>query len=117
MPGAPGPEGELHAHDYRLEVVVERADLGDGEMVVDLDLLEAALTNLTARMKDRDLRTIRPEGTEVVTVEVLARWVHRELAEVVRGAGGQALAVRVWESEVAFGGYRAPTDPHPNPPL
>ena len=29
MPGMEGPEGELHSHDYRIEVVVERATLDD----------------------------------------------------------------------------------------
>ncbi len=28
MPGMPGPEGERHHHDYRIEVVVERRELG-----------------------------------------------------------------------------------------
>ena len=42
------------------------------------------------------------------TVEILARWFHERLAGAIRGAGGEALAVRVWESPTAFGGYRAP---------
>ena len=44
---------------------------------------------------------------EAVTVEVFARWVHDTLAPVVLAAGGETLAVRVWETAVAFGGYRA----------
>jgi 6-pyruvoyltetrahydropterin/6-carboxytetrahydropterin synthase len=31
------------------------------------------------------------------------------LADVVRRAGGETLATRVWESPAAFAGYRAPT--------
>ena len=50
MPGLPGPEGQLHDHDYRIEIVVDREQLD---------------------------------------------------------AGGETLAVRVWETPVAFGGYRA----------
>jgi hypothetical protein len=38
---------------------------------------------------------------------VFARWVHDSLSPVVAAAGGEALAVRVWESPAAFGGYRA----------
>jgi 6-pyruvoyl-tetrahydropterin synthase len=70
MPGLPGPEGQLHDHDYRIEIVVEREQLDSRGMVCDLDVLEAALTQLTS-------------------------------------AGGEALAVRVWETPVAFGGYHA----------
>jgi 6-pyruvoyltetrahydropterin/6-carboxytetrahydropterin synthase len=45
-PGVEGPEGELHAHDYRLEVVVGRADLGDRGMLCDLDILDAPLAGV-----------------------------------------------------------------------
>ena len=35
----PGPEGELHAHDYRFDVVVGRGELDEHGMVCDLDVL------------------------------------------------------------------------------
>lgn len=108
MPGMPGPEGELHDHDYRIEVVVDRERLGERGMVCDLDVLDAALTELTGRIDGRNLEEIRPDGAEAVTVEVFARWVHDTLAPSVAKAGGDMLTVRVWETEVAFGGYRAP---------
>jgi 6-pyruvoyltetrahydropterin/6-carboxytetrahydropterin synthase len=108
MPGAPGPEGELHAHDYRVEVVVERRELDVRGMVCDLDVLNAALAEIIAEVDGQDLERIRPKGAAAVTVEVFAGWVHARLAEALRGAGGDVLAVRVWESADAFGGYRAP---------
>jgi len=76
-------------------------------MVCDLDVLEAALTELTSRVEGRNLEEIRPAGAEAVTVEVFARWVHDTLSPAVAAAGGESLAVRVWETPVAFGGYRA----------
>lgn len=108
MPGVEGPEGELHAHDYRLEVVVGRDDLDDRGMVCDLDVLDAALTEVADRLRDADLEVIRPADAEAVTVEVFARWLHAELAGPVRAGGGEYLAVRVWESPTAFGAYQAP---------
>src|SRR5207237_10038740 len=73
MPGLPGPEGELHDHDYRIEIVVDREQLDDRGMVCDLDLLEAALTQLTSRVEGRNLEEIRPAEAQAGTVEVLAR--------------------------------------------
>jgi 6-pyruvoyltetrahydropterin/6-carboxytetrahydropterin synthase len=108
MPGVEGPEGELHAHDYRLEVVVGRSDLDDRGMVCDLDLLDEALTQVADRLRDRDLEAIRPPSAEAVTVEVFAKWLHDELADTVAAGGGHHLAVRVWESPTAFGGFAAP---------
>jgi 6-pyruvoyltetrahydropterin/6-carboxytetrahydropterin synthase len=108
MPGMPGPEGQRHHHDYRIEVVVERRDLDERGMVCDLDLLEEALADLTARIEGKNLEdVIQPADVEAVTVEVFARWTYQTLADVVRQAGSETLAVRVWESPTAFGGYRA----------
>ncbi len=108
MPGMPGPEGQRHDHDYRIEVVAERADLDDRGMVCDLDLLEGALADLTALIEGKDLEdAVQPPDDQGVTVEAFARWAHATLAGVVRQAGGQTLVLRVWESPTAFGGYRA----------
>ena len=62
---------------------------------------------LTSRVDGRNLEEIRPAEAEAVTVEVFARWVHDSLSPTVLAAGGETLAVRVWETAVAFGGYRA----------
>jgi 6-pyruvoyltetrahydropterin/6-carboxytetrahydropterin synthase len=108
IPWLPPPEGDLHEHDYRIEVVVERAALDERGMVCDLDLVEAALRDAVGALDGQDLDAIRPPDAEAVTVEILAHWFHERLADAIRTAGGEALAVRVWESETAFGGYRAP---------
>lgn len=107
MPGVEGPEGELHAHDYRIEVVVERAALDDRGMVCDLDLLDAALSAVADRVRDQNLEVIRPPEAEAVTVEIFARWAHGEIAAALRSSGADLLSVRVWESPSAYGGYRA----------
>jgi 6-pyruvoyltetrahydropterin/6-carboxytetrahydropterin synthase len=107
IPWLPPPEGELHAHDYRVEVVVERANLDERGMVCDLDAVHAALEAAVGPLEGKDLDSIRPVGVEAVTVEILARWFHERLATAIRAAGGEALTVRVWESPTAYGGYRA----------
>jgi 6-pyruvoyltetrahydropterin/6-carboxytetrahydropterin synthase len=107
IPWLPPPEGDLHEHEYRVEVVIERATLDGGGMVIDLDVVNAALREAIAEIEGKDLDSIRPPETEAVTVEILARWFHGRLADAISAAGGEALAVRVWESPTAFGGYRA----------
>ena len=109
MPGAEGPEGERHAHDYRVEVVVGCGQLDERAMGIDLDVLDAALQEALCAVEEADLdERIRPPGAEAVTVEIFARWIFDQLAEAARAAGGHTLAVRVWESPTAFGGYHAP---------
>ena len=103
-----GPEGQLHAHDYRLDVVAGRGDLDQRGMVCDLDVLRAALQELVERIEDRDLEEILPPWAEAVTVEVLARWAHERLAPTLRAEGVETLTVRVWESPVDFAAYAGP---------
>ena len=107
MPGMPPPEGERHSHDYRLDVVVRRDDLDERGMVVDLDVLDAALSGAARRVDGADLDEVIPD-VDAVTVEVFARWLHDQLAATVGSLPGATLAVRVWENESAFGGYTAP---------
>ena len=107
LPWLPPPEGDLHEHDYRVEVVVVRETLDGRGMVCDLDLVDAALREAVGELEGKDLDSIRPPDAEAVTVEILARWFHARLGDAIRTAGGDELAVRVWESPTAFGGYRA----------
>jgi 6-pyruvoyltetrahydropterin/6-carboxytetrahydropterin synthase len=105
MPGVEGPEGQLHSHDYRLEVVVEREKLDSRGMVCDLDVLEVALQGIDSIVRGNNLEVIRPADADAVTVEVFARWAHDFLADAIRDSGAQTLAVRVWENSMSFGGY------------
>jgi 6-pyruvoyltetrahydropterin/6-carboxytetrahydropterin synthase len=105
MPGVEGPEGELHEHDYRVEVVVEREKLDDRGMVCDLDVLDASMHRIRDRLHGRNLELIRPPDAEAVTVEVFAQWVQGELAEALRDTGVETLSVRVYENADAFGGF------------
>jgi 6-pyruvoyltetrahydropterin/6-carboxytetrahydropterin synthase len=105
MPDHPPPESERHPHDYRVEVAAERERLDERGMVCDLDVLTDALADVAGRVRDRDLSETC--GTEAVTVEVLAAWIHERLAEPLRTDGAEVVSVRVWESAEAFGGVRA----------
>jgi 6-pyruvoyltetrahydropterin/6-carboxytetrahydropterin synthase len=107
MPGASGPEGELHTHDYRIEAIVERAELDERGMVCDIDVLNAALEGAAAVVRGVNVDVIQPPDADAVTVEVFARWAHGTIAPAVRSDGGQMLTVRVWESPVAYGAYGA----------
>jgi 6-pyruvoyltetrahydropterin/6-carboxytetrahydropterin synthase len=108
MPDMEGPEGELHSHDYRIDVIVSREELDDEGMVCDLDVLRAALAGATTQVRDRNLEVIQPEGADAVTVEIFARWIYDQLAAALAGAdGGGTVQVRVWETPEAFGGYAA----------
>ena len=110
MPGMEGPEGQLHEHQYRLEVLVEREQLDERGMVCDLDLLDAVLQRIDDTVRNKNLDVIKPPSADAVTVEVFADWAHRTLATELRGTGADTLAVRVYENADAFGGYSGSLD-------
>ena len=104
MPDHPPPEDQLHSHDYRIDVVVERSSLDGRGMVCDLDVLNRCLEELAARARDRDLAGLCDR--DAVTVELLASWFHDGLAGAMKREGAEILGVRAWESGDAFGGRR-----------
>jgi 6-pyruvoyltetrahydropterin/6-carboxytetrahydropterin synthase len=114
MPGMPAPEGELHSHDYRLDVVVRRVHLDQAQMVVDLDLLDRGLSELTAEIDHRNLdEIVAPAmGVDAVTVEAFARWAHDRLSAALGPLPDAFMSVRVWETALAFGGYDGPVSGH-----
>jgi 6-pyruvoyltetrahydropterin/6-carboxytetrahydropterin synthase len=105
MPTQPPPENERHPHDYRVEVVAERERLDERGMVCDLDVVTSSLAEVAGRARDRDLADVC--GADEVTVEVLAGWIHEQIAPTLKADGAESVAVRVWESDDAFGGIRA----------
>ena len=108
MHGMEGPEGVLHSHDYRIEVIASRERLDDMGMVVDLDILQAAVDDVVSRTKGTNLdEVVVPRDTESVTVEALAQWIHGEVGRAIAGRGVERLHVRTWETDDAFGGYAA----------
>lgn len=108
MPGAEGPEGERHQHDYRIDILVARSELDENGMVWDIDGLDAALAAILSSLEGKDLELVVRDDASAVTVEVLARWVHSELSRYMRTTDEAMVRIRVWESPTAFGGYSAP---------
>jgi 6-pyruvoyltetrahydropterin/6-carboxytetrahydropterin synthase len=103
MPGEDGPEGLPHAHEYRIEVTVTTDHIDDRGMALDLLTLEEAVDGAIHPVREADLDLIRPAHVDAVTVEVFARWIHEGIVDRL---GDGDIAVRVWEHESAFGGYR-----------
>lgn len=108
MPDDEGPEGQLHEHDYRVEVIAAREQLDDHGMVCNLDVLVATLKRIEVTLAGNNVDLIKPPDAEAVTVEVFAQWVHGAVAKAIDGGAVDRLSVRVWESPTAFGGYSGP---------
>ena len=106
-----GPASRLHGHTYRVEVAARGQALGSDGTLCDLGVLQVAVQRVIDGLTYRDLDEVPAlQGTNT-TAEVVARYLHREIVRAVgahlAARGVRSLAVRVWESPLAWAGYEA----------
>ena len=104
----PGASHE-HSHDYRAEVVARGEDLDENAMLVDLDLLGAALTDCLAELDSVDLGSLAAFAGRNTPVETVAEhiWTHVR-DRLARAAGLAGLRVTVYESADAWASVDRP---------
>ena len=92
-----------HSHDYRVEVVARGERLDENAMLVDLDLLGAALSECLTELDAVDLGSLAAFEGRNTTVETVAEhiWTHvRDRMALASGLAG--LRVTVFESPDAW---------------
>jgi len=90
--GAPEPS---HGHSWRVEAVLETAELGPEGMAWDFVEVQGALRELAARLDHRDINTVPPFDRESPTTERIAAWFFEGLRA---GLPAAPLAeVTLWE--------------------
>ncbi len=102
-------ESHEHSHDYRAEVVARGESLDENAMLVDLDLLGAALSECLAELDSVDLGSLEAFAGKNTTVETVAEhiWIHvRE--RLAHAAGLAGLRVSVFESADAWASVDRP---------
>lgn len=101
-----GPENELHAHHYRIELQLEGGTLDEHGYLVDIVDVEVALETMVDRYRDRTLNELPEFEGLNPSVEHFARIVCRKLNDEIAASNVDALVVRVWENEIAWASYR-----------
>lgn len=101
-----GPEGSLHSHHYRVELVVTGADLDRHGFLVDIVRLRSELDRLVDGYRDRTLNDLPEFKGLNPGVEVVARVMGQALAMAFAGAGFSSLTVKLWEHDSAWASYR-----------
>ena len=98
-----------HSHDYRAEVVARGEHLDENAMLVDLDLLGAALTECLVELDSVDLDSLAAFAGQNTTVETVAEhiWTHvRDRLDLASALAG--LRVTVYESADAWASVDRP---------
>ena len=106
MGGDFGAEAEPHAHDYRLEVVLEGERLDEKGFLVDIVRVKSELGRIVERYRGQMLNDF-PELEGVNPgLEAFSRIVAESLGMALDLDGLSSLSVKIWESENAWAAYR-----------
>lgn len=111
-----GPAQRLHGATYTVGAEVEREELTDMGIVVDIAFLRQ---ELRAVLDDLDYQNLDEHPSfqgRRSTTELIARHIHRELGRRLPIMAGVTLTVTLEESPSAWARYRAPVRGSMMPP-
>lgn len=104
LAGESGPEQERHAHEYRVEIILEGRELDDSGYLLDISEVQASLDALAARYRERTLNDF-PEFAGInPSLEHFARIISSTLS--LDRSRLTAITAKVWESESAWASCR-----------
>lgn len=106
----------LHGATYVVTVEVEREELDEHGIVLDIGLLRERLRHVLADLDYRNLDEHPAFSEQGSSTEHVARHIHRELGHAIPVVAGTNLTVTLEESPVAFARYRAPVRGASMPP-
>lgn len=101
----PGPEGEVHSHEFTAEVEFAAPELGDYGYLVDIDAVESILDGLEDRYADAVLNDLPEFEGENPSVERFAAYFADRLAERLSDPTPTRLTVRLWEDDLAWASH------------
>lgn len=100
---SPSSHEHGHGHGYRAEVVIRGAALDEAGMLLDIDLLRAALAASLVKLDGADLDDLEDFAGQSTTVEILAGHIWTQLRDRLVPEGKlESLRVTVHESNAAW---------------
>lgn len=106
----PGPEGELHSHQFVLEVQFAGPSLDEYGYLVDIDAVNEILDDVEARYRDAVLNDL-PEFEDLnPSVERFAENVADRIESALADPNPTHLTVRIWEDEEAWASHGRPLE-------
>ena len=101
-----GEENLEHSHRYRLELVLEAQTLDRHGFLVDIVEVEDHLDEVTAEFQDKTLNSLPAFADLNPSIERLAAVLHAAFRQRLAHLQLAALAVTVWEDDIAWTSYR-----------
>src|SRR5262245_43060090 len=103
-----GRAQQLHGATYVVSVEIEREELDEHGIAIDIGFARAKLREVLDDLDYRNLDNHPDFADKPSTTELIARHIHRELGRKLPVAAGTTLIVTLEESPAAWARYRAP---------
>lgn len=101
----PGPEGELHSHQFRLQVTFSGDGLNEYGYLVDIDAIKEAIDAIVDTYGDETLNELPPFSGLNPSVEHFSRIVCEEILESTAVDVPTQITVRLWEDDEAYASF------------
>lgn len=101
----PGPEGEPHGHDYRVEVRFSGTTLNEFGYLVDIDEVHDVLDDILDHYRGAILNDLPEFDGQNPSVERFAAHFGDRLLNRLETEMPTGLVVRMWEGEDAWASY------------
>jgi len=101
----PGPEGEVHSHQFTVELRFSGPSLGEYGYLVDIDAVDAILDDLEDRYRDELLNDLPEFEGRNPSIEHFARLFGDRVAEALADPTPTGLTVRIWEDDVSWASH------------
>jgi 6-pyruvoyltetrahydropterin/6-carboxytetrahydropterin synthase len=96
--GYAGDCARVHGHNWEVEVYVRRRELDGVGIAIDFRDIENAVQSVLSRMDHRDLNDLPAFSDANPTSENIARFLYRELSDVLNSSGARVSRVKVSET-------------------
>jgi 6-pyruvoyltetrahydropterin/6-carboxytetrahydropterin synthase len=101
-----GAENLLHAHHYKVEVILAGATLDQHGYLVDLAALEQAMDGCIAYFRNKTLNELPEFDSLNPSIEQMARLLYQNLCRRFDMIPFTAVEVKLWENDCAWAAYR-----------
>ncbi len=95
----------LHGHNWKVEVMVRREDLGEGNMALDFSQLKQATDEVLQTLDHKNLNDLPPFLDQNPSSEAIARYIFESLEKVLEKEPVSVYRVNAWESRDSCAGY------------
>ncbi len=105
MPRGKGAEKAPHQHDYRLQLSIQGASLGDDGFLMDIDILGKELDELVERLSGAKVNDLPEIHGLPPSLENFAAAIWTAALVRLKTEGVESMTVTVWENEDASASF------------